>query len=104
MFTSKRKRDDVVIFIDGHGIDEVTNIIFFMNLGIHIDNELTWKNIINYRKGKISRVIGIVSHARSLLNSFALRTLDYAFVYPYLSHSNHVWVSVKPAVTTKTCG
>ena len=40
---------------------------------------------------KLSRGIGLVAKARKLLNSDALFTLYYPFIYPYLCYCNHVW-------------
>ena len=65
-------------------------------LGVYMDNKLSWKKHIEYTAGKVSRGIGIVLRARRLLNSAALKTLYYSFVYPFFSYCNHVWGSACP--------
>ena len=84
----KNKVTDVAIYIEDNAITEVSQTKF---LGVYIDNKLTWKKHIHYIAGKLSRRIDLVAKARELLNSDALITLYYSFIYPYLCHCNHVW-------------
>ena len=86
----KNKVTDVAINIEGNASSEVSQTKF---LGVDIDNKLTWKKHIHYIAGNLSRGIGLVAKARKLLNSDALITLYYSFIYPYLCYCNHVWGS-----------
>ena len=99
LFTKKRKDIPCIsINIDGQPIDEVESTRF---LGVHIDNRLTWKKHISYISGKVSRGIGVIVRARRVLNSDALLTLYYSFIYPFFTYCNHVRgsayaISLKP--------
>ena len=53
-------------------------------LGIIVDDQLKWKQHIDYIKNKISKSIGIIYKARNYVNTHTLRNLYYTFVYPYL--------------------
>ena len=89
IFTTKRKIiPGIVINIEGHIINEVDSTKF---LGIYLDNKLNWKKHIAYVSGKVARGIGLIIKARKLLNSDALITLYYSFIFPYLSYCNHIW-------------
>ena len=76
------------ITIDNQPIDKVEKTKF---LGAVIDSKLSGKNHICLMAGKLSKSIGMVIKAREYLNRSALLTLYYSFVYPYLTHCNHVW-------------
>ena len=85
IFTTKRKIiPGIVINIEGHIINEVDSTKF---LGVYLDNKLNWKKHIAY----VSGGIGLIIKARKLLNSDALITLYYSFIFPYLSYCNHIW-------------
>ena len=89
IFTTKRKIiPGIVINIEGHIINEVDSTKF---LGIYLDNKLNWKKHIAYVSGKVARGIGLIIKARKVLNSDALITLYYSFIFPYLSYCNHIW-------------
>lgn len=62
-------------------------------LGVKIDHKLTWDDHINYIRGKIARNIGVISRARHILNHETMKTLYYAFIYPYLTYCLEVWGS-----------
>ena len=89
LFTNKRShKPSICVNIDGHPIDEVQYTRF---LGIYIDNKLNWKKYIAYISGKVSRGIGIILKARKVLNSDALKSLYFSFVYPFFNYCSHVW-------------
>ena len=91
LFTKNRKDIPCIsINIDGQPIDEVEATRL---LGVHTDNRLTWKRHISYISGKVSRGIGVIVRARRVLNSVALLTLYYSFIYPIFTYCNHVWGS-----------
>ena len=81
-------KKSITLKINGQDISE------FMKtkvLGVIIDNNVNWKDHINYIAGKISRDIGIIIKARKYLQKTALITLYYSFIYPYLTYCNHIW-------------
>ena len=89
LFTNKRSAKPCIsVDIDGDTIDAVEYTRF---LGIYIDNKLNWKKHIAYISGKVSRGIGIILKARKILNSDAMKTLYYSFIYPFFTYCNHVW-------------
>ena len=98
LFTNKRShKPSICVNIDGHPIDEVQYTRF---LGIYIDNKLNWKKHIAYISGKVSRGIGIILKARKVLNSDALKSLYFSFVYPFFIYCSHVWGN---AYDTNSC-
>ena len=60
-------------------------------LGIIIDYKLNWIDHIAYVKNKISKGIGIIYKARSVLSKTSLVSLYYSYVYPYLTYCNEAW-------------
>ena len=76
------------ILINGHVIDMVEVTKF---LGVQIDMFLTWRQHIQYIKGKIARGLGIICKARKVLNQGTLLTLYNCFVLPYLTYCIEVW-------------
>ena len=60
-------------------------------LGIIVDDQLKWKQHIDYIKNKISKSIRIIYKARNYVNRHTLRNLYYSFVYPYLIYCVEVW-------------
>ena len=86
---SRRKlKMQETLMIRGHEIEKVDSTKF---LGVYLDSGLTWRNHINYIKGKIARGIGILCKARKYLQESTLITLYYSFVYPYLCYCIEVW-------------
>ena len=92
VFTSKKcsKIDTLNVCIDGYDIDKVKHTKF---LGVFIDENLNWKKHISYITNKVSKGLGIILKARSMLSLNALKTLYFSFIYPYFTYCNHVWGS-----------
>jgi hypothetical protein len=65
-------------------------------LGVIIDKNLSWKDHINYIKGKISKNTGIIRRLKYRLPEKTLNTLYNSLVLPYLNYCNIVWASNKP--------
>ena len=76
------------IYIEGMTIKRVLSIKF---LGVIIDDKLSWREHVDYIRGKISRSIGVLYRARPLLSQQSLIKLYYAFIYPYLNYCVDVW-------------
>ena len=66
-------------------------------LGVLLDENLNWKEHINYIENKISKSMGILYKSRFLLNEQCTKNLYFAFVHSYLNYGNAAWAS-----TTKT--
>ena len=80
---SRRKielKEDVII--DNVKIDFVTQTKF---LGVILDQHLTFEPHVQYTKGKIARGIGILYKAKKYLKESSMKTLYYAFIYPYFT-------------------
>ena len=88
VFSNKRIPAKIDLMKDNERIGETCKIKF---LGVIIDNQLTWKDHINYISGKIARSIGVIIKARKYLNKDTLLSLYYSFIYPYLTYCNQVW-------------
>ena len=66
-------------------------------LGVLLDENLNWKEHINYIENKISKSMGILYKSRFLLNEQCTKNLYFDFVHSYLNYGNAAWAS-----TTKT--
>ena len=76
------------LMIRGHEIEIVESTKFLV---VYLDSGLTWRNHIDYIKGKIARGIGILCKARKYLKENTLITSYYSFIYPYLCYCIEVW-------------
>ena len=76
------------IKINNIPIDRVHSTKF---LGVYIDSKLNWSEHIKCIRGKLSKSIGIICKARTLLNRSTLVTLYNSFVSPYISYCIEVW-------------
>ena len=85
VFRNNRRKLTIhdTLMIRGHEIEIVESTKF---LGVYLDSGLTWRNHIDYIKGKIARGIGILCKARKYLKENTLITLYYSFIYPYLCY------------------
>jgi hypothetical protein len=83
------------IKIDGQILEIVSETKF---LGVLIDDEISWKNHVNYTAKKIAKSIGILSKLKPFLNQKALLQMYYSFIHPYLIYSNVIWGNA-PAAT-----
>ena len=69
----------------------MNSVNFTQNLGVIIDDKLSFYRHISYIKNKISKGMGIIIKARKYLNGKFLLDLYHAFVYPYLTYCIEVW-------------
>ena len=92
LFSSKKSKYDNSrsLKINNNHITRVSSIKF---LGVILDEQLKWKEHINYIKSKISKCLGIFTKAKKVLNKTSLVQLYYSFMYPYLCYCNEVWGS-----------
>ena len=86
----KRVGADVLITIDDMLVNHAECVKF---LGVMIDSQLKWdQHILNLTK-KISRGIGAIYCARSILSTKLKLMLYRTMIYPYLIYCNIVWGS-----------
>ena len=60
-------------------------------LGVILDQHLTFESHMQYTKGKVARGIGILYKAKKYLKESSMKTLYYAFIYPYLTYCITAW-------------
>ena len=58
------------------------------NLGVMIDENLTWKTHVELVENEISNSVGILSKASRSLNSESLQSIFFALVHPYMNYAN----------------
>ena len=64
---------------------------FVKYLGIHIDQNLTWKSHMHYISKKISKSVGMISKLRHYVDLPTQKHVYYSLVYPYLQYGISVW-------------
>ena len=90
VFTKKHVNlDDISIKLAGSEIKHETSLKF---LGITIDQNLTWKQHINFICNKISKNIGVLSKLRTLPKC-ALKCIYHATISPFFDYGLSVWGS-----------
>ena len=60
-------------------------------LGVLIDHKLSWKAHANFVHGKVSRIMGVMSKVKSLLNQHSLKTIYHSLVYPHIHFGIVFW-------------
>ena len=77
-----------LISIDGKPIERVTSTKF---LGVYIDNKLTWQTHISQLAIKVSRNLGVLNKAKSVLSTKVLKMLYFSMVHSYLTYGIIIW-------------
>ena len=72
-----------------------------LGLGVIIDDRMTLKSDINYIAGKMSKGVGIICKARTLLPQYSLKTIYRAIVEPYMTYCIEVWGHTYGTYTNK---
>jgi hypothetical protein len=80
----------IIINIDNQSINRVASTKF---LGVHLDEQLSWKQHITYISQKLAKNIGIISRIRHLLPKKILLNLYYSLIHPYLTYCNLIWAT-----------
>ena len=78
------------LLINNKPIERVEEFKF---LGYRVDEHLSWKAHIVYISNKVSKMIGLFTKLRKILNVNTLRNLYFTFVYPYLNSGIGSWGS-----------
>jgi hypothetical protein len=70
---------------------EITRVMHTKFLGVILDDKLSWNQHVSYIKGKISKSLGIMYRTKRFLNKESIKSLYFAFLYPYLVYCLTVW-------------
>ena len=70
-------------------------------LGLHIDENLDWHEHINKCKNKLTCACYVINTVNSYLPVFALKTIYYTLVNPYLTYGIILWGSIHKTYLTK---
>ena len=92
IFTPRQRKQmlDLSVEINNHNLVRVKETTF---LGVILDEHLSWKSHISHIASKVPKSIGIIYKSSFCLTRFALRTLYFALVYPYLNYCVTIWGS-----------
>ena len=95
---SKRENMVVTPILDNTPVEEKETTKY---LGVFIDNELNWKQHIQYVKTKLSKALGVISKIKYFTSKKVLTNLYYSFVQPYINYNLLNWSSAN--VSTLQC-
>ena len=88
LFTNRKRPQSINITVNGHVIQEKTEIKF---LGVIVDNQLNWHAHVNYISNKISKSVAILRILRGFFPKHILKTLYLTLIYPYFNYCNIIW-------------
>ena len=54
-------------------------------LGVYLDENMTWKSHISSVEGKVSKNLGVLYKARTLLNNKCLKQIYFSFIHSYIA-------------------
>ena len=78
------------MYISDKEIERISSIKF---LGVVIHEHLTWNEHISVIENKISKNLGLLYKAKSMLDVCALKKLYFSFIHSYLNYGNIAWAS-----------
>jgi hypothetical protein len=87
----KSQHQEIIVKINNDIVEQVSCVKF---LGVLIDQELTWKNMIKYA--------GLIAKLRHFTNKNTSKLIYYALVYPYLKYGNLVLGNTYPTRLQKS--
>ena len=89
---SRQKLSQVKIDPDLHiGSEGISRVSSTKTLGVLVDENITWRNHIDYVAKKASKGIGLLRRSKDLLESNTLKTIYNATVLPYFDYCALVW-------------
>ena len=88
LFTNKKEERRITIRAHNTILEQKSQCKF---LGIIVDEEITWKNHINYIASKISKTIAILRLLKYTFPKHILKTLYMSLIQPYLNYCNIIW-------------
>ena len=62
-------------------------------LGVFIDENLSWKQLIVIVNSKIYKSMGILYKSRDVLSKQCLKQLYFSFIHNHVNYANIVWAS-----------
>ena len=71
-------------------------------LGLLIDENLTWTHHIAYVNQKLSKSLFFMSQLKHLFNTYCLRMLYFAFIFPHLLYGLICWGNIQPSSLKQT--
>ena len=80
--------DNLCLNIRRKDLDVVQKVKFFR---VQVDNSLDWKEQIKVISSKVSRVLGLLKHAKIFLLESSLRSLYFCIVEPHFCYCCSVW-------------
>ena len=91
LFQSSWKKKHITtpeLNINGINIERVSTFNF---LGVHFDENLSWKPHCDYIANKISKVCGVLNRLKNVLPLTVLRTLYFSMVQSHLNYAILTW-------------
>ena len=94
-FHKPNKKDDISLTlpkltVSNHVIERQEFIKF---LGVLLDENVNWKELIKYTENKIAKNLGLPYKARPFLERNALLALYYSYIQTYINYANIPWGS-----------
>ena len=77
-----------IITVDGGEVKRTKCVRY---LGMTVNDELTWRQHIDYISSKITRNIGIVKRIRRFIPTDSLLLLYHTLIEPYFQYCSIVW-------------
>ena len=62
-------------------------------LEVMLDENVTWKDHIHTIEKKIAKNLGLLYHAKHLLNQEPLKIIYFPYIHSYLNYFNNAWAS-----------
>ncbi|XP_065677491.1 uncharacterized protein LOC136092851 [Hydra vulgaris] len=73
-------------------------------LGVHIDENLSWRNHIGHIETKISSAISTLYKCRPFLDFFSRKKLYFSLIHSHLTYANIVWANTHKTKLVKLQG
>ena len=110
-FHKPSKRDDIPLLLPKLNINnsEIERSECFKFLGVLLDENLCWKECINYIESKTAKNIGLLYKAKPYIDKHSLLSLYHSYIHSYINYGNIAWGSTtrtdlkKNIQSTETC-
>ena len=97
--------DHLQLMINGNKVIKIANNLpekSIKFLGMHIDENLSWKQHTNHINKKVSHAIFNINRAKHILPKSSLKTLYYALIHPHLMYGITLWGGANSSIINKT--
>ena len=99
---SRQKLSQVKIDPDLHiGSEGIGRVSSTKTLGVLVDENITWRNHIDYVAKKVAKGIGLLRRSKDLLEINTLKTIYNATVLPYFDYCALVWDNCSQTIKHK---